>query len=181
MRGPCAINHHLRHTALKPYMVDCPWNWVMFDSCSFQLLPQRWFDCIERSGKLEKTWLSHCFQYSSGVKVICAGGRWLHHPPQNQDGKQTAGGPAARSPEVGGRWEWSSPSLHRGRSNQCIHVVTPDFNSTKWIQQQKLWLMRPGNIFQSSIVWFWWAHLNSSLSFLFLTDKFGAWCGLLFL
>lgn len=143
--------------------------------------PQRWFDCIERSGKLEKTWLSHCFQYSSGVKVICAGGRWLHHPPQNQDGKQTAGGPAARSPEVGGRWEWSSPSLHRGRSNQCIHVVTPDFNSTKWIQQQKLWLMRPGNIFQSSIVRFWWAHLNSSLSFLFLTDKFGAWCGLLFL
>lgn len=39
MRGPYAINHHLRHTALKPYMVDCPWNQVMFNSCSFQLLP----------------------------------------------------------------------------------------------------------------------------------------------
>lgn len=35
--------------------------------------------------------------------------------------------------------------------------------------------------FQSSYVQFWWPYVNRSLSFLFLPDKIGNWCGLLLL
>lgn len=34
---------------------------------------------------------------------------------------------------------------------------------------------------QSSYVQFWWPYVNRSLSFLFLPDKIGNWCGLLLL
>ncbi len=58
---------------------------------------------------------------------------------------------------------------------------TPNSDPTIWMSQQKSRHIRPGNVFQSSIVQFWWACANCSLRFLFLADWSGTRCSLLLL
>ncbi len=49
------------------------------------------------------------------------------------------------------------------------------------LSQKKSRLIRPGDVFQSSTVQFWWACVNCRLRFLFLSDRSGSRCGLLLL
>lgn len=49
------------------------------------------------------------------------------------------------------------------------------------MSRHKLWLIRPGNIFQPVIVQFWWFLRNCCPSLLLWADKRGAHCGVLLL
>lgn len=58
-------------------------------------------------------------------------------------------------------------------------LVRPDSDATICMSQFKSRRFRPGDIFQSSIFRFWPFCVNCSLTFLFLADSRGPWCGLL--
>ncbi len=58
--------------------------------------------------------------------------------------------------------------LIQSRMDPCFHVV---YDPTIWMSQQQSRLLRPGNVFQSSIVQLWWACAHWGLSFLFLADS----------
>ncbi len=78
----------------------------------------------------------------------------------------------------------TTSSLNRWDKAGWIHAFmffTPNSNPTIWMSEQKSRLIRPGNVFQSSIVQFWWACVNCRLRFLFLADRSGTQCGLLLL
>ncbi len=74
-------------------------------------------------------------------------------------------------------------SLNHWYTERWIYVFMlfmPNSDPTIRMSQQKLRLIRPGSLLQSSIK-FWWAGANYSLSFQFLADRRGTWCGLLLL
>ncbi len=74
-----------------------------------------------------------------------------------------------------------SEPLRQGRMDPCFHVLYvkfwPHLNVAEEIQIHQT----RATFFQSSIVQFWWACVNCSLRFLFLSDRSGTRCGLLLL
>ncbi len=54
----------------------------------------------------------------------------------------------------------------------CFHVLYAKFWLYIWMQQKSR-LIRSGNVFQSSIVQFWWSCVNCILRVLFLSDRSG--------
>lgn len=60
-------------------------------------------------------------------------------------------------------------------------LFIPNSDPTIWMLQPKLRLIRSENIFQSSNVQFWWAHVNCCLSLPFVADRSGIRCDLLLL
>ncbi len=66
------------------------------------------------------------------------------------------------------------------QDDPCFHVLYTKFWPYIWMQQKSR-LIRPGNVFQSSIVQFWWFCVNCILRVLFLSDRSGTRCGLLLL
>ncbi len=72
--------------------------------------------------------------------------------------------------------------LRQGRMDPCFHVLYAKF----WPYHLSIGAeiethQTRQRFFQSSIIQFWWACANCSLSFLFLADRSGTWCGLLLL
>ncbi len=67
------------------------------------------------------------------------------------------------------------------QDDPCFHVLYTKYWPYIWMSQQKSRLIRPGNVFQSSIVQFWWVCVNCILRVLFLSDRSGTRCGLLLL
>ncbi len=59
-----------------------------------------------------------------------------------------------------------------------FHNILQLTDSTVCMWQQKPRLIRPSNVFPSSVVQFWRARARCGLSFLFLADR-STWCGLL--
>lgn len=65
--------------------------------------------------------------------------------------------------------------------DRCLHVFTPNSDPTNSMFQHTARLINQATFFQSSVVQFWWAHVNCSLCLLFLADRCATWCDLLLL
>lgn len=57
-------------------------------------------------------------------------------------------------------------------------LFTPNFETKIWTLRKNQDSSDQATFFWSSIIYFWWVHVNCSFWFLFLADSSSTWCGL---